>query len=65
VKGENEMNQREEGCATGEAIQMVRVVQIRVHQTGGSWSSLTGYRSGPVPVWAGMKPAQIQNSNLN
>ena len=22
-------------------------------------------RSGPVPVWAGTKPAQIQNSNLN
>src|SRR6185312_11238555 len=31
-------------------------------------SGLTGYRSnrsGPVPVWAGTKPAQIQNLNLN
>ena len=29
---------------------------------------LTGYRSnrsGPIPVWAGIKPAQIQNSNSN
>ena len=33
----------------------------RVHQTGGNRSG----RSGPVPVWAGTKPAQIQNSNLN
>ena len=24
-----------------------------------------GNRSGPVPVWAGTKPTQIQNSNLN
>ena len=31
---------------------------IRVHQPGGN-------RSGPVPVWAGTKPAQIQNLNLN
>ena len=40
----------------------------RVHQAGGNRSGLTGYRSnrsGPVPVWAGTKPAQIQNSNLN
>ena len=43
-------------------------VMTRVHQTGGNRSGLTGYwsnRSGPVPVWAGTKPAQIQNSNLN
>ena len=36
--------------------------------TGGNRSGLTGYRSnrsGPVPIWAGTKPAQIQNSNLN
>ena len=29
---------------------------------------VAGYRSnrsGPVPVWAGTKPAQIQNLNLN
>ena len=25
----------------------------------------TGPVSGPVPVWAGTKPVQIQNSNLN
>jgi len=40
----------------------------RVHQTGGNRSGLTDYRSnrsGPVSVWAGIKPAQIQNSNLN
>ena len=37
----------------------------RIHQTGGNRSGLTGYwsnRSGPVPVWTGTKPAQIQNS---
>ena len=41
---------------------------VRVHQTGGNRSSLTGYwskRSVPVPVWASTKPAQNQNSNLN
>ena len=35
-----------------------------VHLTGGNRSGLTGYRSnrsGPVPVWAGTKPAQNQN----
>ena len=35
----------------------------RVHQTGGNRSGLTDYRSnrsGPVSVWAGIKPAQIQ-----
>ena len=40
----------------------------RVHQTVGNRSGLTGYRwnrSGPVPVWSGMKPVQIQNLNLN
>ena len=40
----------------------------RVYKTGGNRSGLTGYRSnrsGPVPVWAGTKPAQIQNLNLN
>ena len=38
----------------------------RVHQTGGNRFGLTGSnRSGPVPVWAGTKPAQIQNLNLN
>ena len=43
-------------------------VAFRVYLTGGNWSGLTGYRSnrtGPVPVWAGTKPAQIQNLNLN
>ena len=42
--------------------------ESRVCKTGGNRSGLTGYRSnrsGPVPVWAGTKPAQIQNSNLN
>ena len=40
----------------------------RIHLTGGNRSGLTGYRSnrsGPVPVWAGTKPVQIQNLNLN
>ena len=40
----------------------------RVHQTGGIRSGLTSYRSnrsGPVSVWAGTKPTQIQNLNLN
>ena len=40
----------------------------RVYLTGGNRSGLTGYRSnrsGPGPVWAGTKPAQIQNLNLN
>ena len=40
----------------------------RVPQTIGNRSGLTGYRSnrsGPVPVWSGMKPVQIQNLNLN
>ena len=39
-----------------------------VSRVGGNRSGLTGYRSnrsGPVPVWAGIKPAQIQNLNLN
>ena len=36
-----------------------------VNETGGNWSGLTGYRSGPVLVWAGIKLVQIQNSNLN
>ena len=42
--------------------------QIKVNQTGGNRSGLTGNRSnrsGPVPVWSGTKPAQIQNLNLN
>ena len=45
-----------------------RHVLVRVYKTGGNRSGLTGYRSnrsGPVPVWAGIKPVQIQNSNLN
>ena len=43
-------------------------VPTRVCKTGGNRSGLTGYlsnRSGPVSVWAGTKPVQIQNSNLN
>ena len=39
------------------------LVVTRVPLTGGNRSSLTGYRSnrsGPVPVWAGTKPGQIQ-----
>ena len=39
-----------------------------VHKTVGNRSGLIGYRlnrSGPVPVWAGIKPVQIQNLNLN
>ena len=45
----------------------MRPVVPRVNQTGGNRSGLTGYRSnrsGPVPVWAGTKPAQIQNSKF-
>jgi len=41
---------------------------VRVNETGGNRSGLTGYRSnwsGPVTVWAGIKPAPIQNLNLN
>ena len=34
---------------------------VRVPLTGGNRSN----RTGPVLVWAGTKPAQIQNSNLN
>ena len=40
----------------------------RVHQTVSNRSDLTGYRSnrsGPIPVWSGMKPVQIQNFNFN
>ena len=40
----------------------------RVYLTVGNRSGLTGYRSnrtGPVPVWSGMKPVLIQNLNLN
>jgi len=40
-------------------------VSARVPQTVGNWTGLTGYRSGSVPVWSGMKPVQIQNLNLN
>ena len=43
-------------------------VMTKVNLTGGNWSGLTGYRSnrsGPVSVWAGTKPVQIQNLNLN
>ena len=45
-----------------------RWITGRDHQTGGNQSDLTGYqsnRSGPVSVWAGTKPNQIQNLNLN
>ena len=41
---------------------------IKVHQTVDNRSGLTGYRSnrsGPVLVWSGLKPDQIQNLNLN
>ena len=31
----------------------------RVYKIGGNRSGLTGYRSGPVPVWAGTKSVQI------
>ena len=51
----------------GETKKINRVMG-RVYKTGGNRSGLTGYRSnrsGPVPVWAGIKPAQIQNLNLN
>jgi len=37
-------------------------------RNGGNRSDLIGYRSnrsGPISVWAGIKPAPIQNSNLN
>ena len=41
-------------------------VMIRVYLTGGNRSDLTGYRSNRSgPVWASIKPAQIQNLNLN
>ena len=36
----------------------------QVQQTGGN-RSYRSNRSGPIPVWTGTKPAQIQNSNLN
>ena len=39
----------------------------QVPQTVGNRTGLTYRlnRSGPVPVWSGTKPAQIQNLNLN
>jgi len=43
-------------------------LSLRVYKTSENRSGLSGYRSnwsGPVLVWAGTKPAQIQNSNLN
>ena len=49
-------------------VACLHVLACRVNQTGGNRSGLTDYRSnrsGPVSVWAGIKPAQIQNSNLN
>ena len=46
-------------------LMTLSLVAGRVHLTVGNRSGLTGYRSGPVSVWVGIKPAQIQNSNLN
>ena len=41
-------------------------IKIRVHQTVGNRTGLTGYRSNRSgPVRSGMKPVQIQNLNLN
>ena len=37
----------------------------RVYKIGGNRSGLTANRSGPVMVWAGIKPAPNQNLNLN
>ena len=56
------------GGAEAKAFACLQDDDGRVHLTGGNRSGLTGYRSyrsGPVPVWAGTKPVQIQNSNLN
>ena len=47
---------------------MFGLTGFRIPLTGGNQSGLTGYRSnrsGPVLVWAGIKPAQIQNLKLN
>src|SRR6185436_7327128 len=54
--------------ASWSLAQQRRRVLPRVYLTVGNRSGLTGYRSnrsGPVPVWSGTKPAQIQNLNLN
>ena len=40
----------------------------RVNEIVGNRSGVTGYRSnrsGPVTIWAGIKPASIENLNLN
>ena len=68
VSEEEEKRQAAEGRAPESPPLVAAPLQVRVHQTGGNRSGLTGYRSnrsGPVPVWAGTKPVQIQNSNLN
>ena len=54
--------------STSVTVDCVDPCTSRVPLTGGNRSGLTGYRSnqsGPVSVWAGTKPAQIQNLNLN
>jgi len=54
------MGQRVAEVATGygKATDPAPRRESRVHQTRGN-------RSGLISVWAGTKPAQIQNSNLN
>ena len=42
-----------------------RCVKLMVNQTCGNRFGLTGYRSSLISIWAGIKPAQIQNSNLD
>ena len=56
------------GLSTPIRVSLIVAPDTMVHLTAGNRSGLTGYRSnrsGPVPVWTGTKPVQIQNSNLN
>ena len=50
---------------TKSAIHQERVAHSPRRHTGRRLTISGPWLTGPVSVWAGMKPAQIQNSNLN